>query len=136
MECIDTAVERAAVMIEGTEYPVAEKTVAVVEKLLAAQHDCAGKPEYRLWLAELEVLLGKPAVKALFRDGKRENIDRMQAIHAGVCAAFERNSDRIDRETATRRSEAFAQLAEAVEPINALLRQLEQAQAQVIRRGE
>lgn len=137
MEYIDTSVENAAVTIDGAEYPVAAKTVAVAEELLAAQRRYAGRPEYQLWLAELEILLGKQAVKKLFRDGKKENIDRLQAIYAGVCAAFERNSENIDREQATRRAEAFDALAEALGPINELLRQLNLAEnTGIIRRGE
>lgn len=137
MEYIDTSVEKAAVTIDGAEYPVAAKTVAVAEELLAAQRRHAGRPEYQLWLAELEILLGKQAVKKLFRGGKKENIDRLQAIYAGVSAAFERNSEKIDREQAARRAAAFDELAEALGPINDLLRQLSQAEhIGMIHRGE
>ena len=117
---IDTDIERVSVEIEGEEYEVAEKTVAVADALIDAAARCDGKPQYKLWLAELEVLLGADAVRRLFPDGKRENIDRMQRIHAGVLEAFEYNSRAV--------LERQAQLQrEALEPMTDFLRQLESA---------
>ena len=130
MESIQTAVEPVTVEIDGVAYAVAEKTVAVAEALLAAQRRLAGKPEYQLWLAELEVLLGRAAVKRLFHRGRRENIDRMQQIYAGVCAAFEQQAARIERQQAARRAEALQELSDALEPLNELLRQLARLEPQ------
>ena len=117
---IDTDVDRVLVEIEGAEYEVAPKTVAVADALIDAAARCDGKPEYRLWLAELEVLLGADAVRRLFPDGKRENIDRMQRIHAGVLEAFEYNSRAVQEQAAQRQREAL-------EPMSDFLRQLAQA---------
>lgn len=117
---IDTDVDRVLVEIEGAEYEVAPKTVAVADALIDAAARCDGKPEYRLWLAELEVLLGADAVRRLFSDGKRENIDRMQRIHAGVLEAFEYNSRTVQEQAAQRQREAL-------EPMSDFLRQLAQA---------
>ncbi len=117
---IDTEVDRVFVEIEGSEYEVAEKTVAVADALIDAAARCDGKPQYRLWIAELEVLLGADAVRRLFPDGKRENIDRMQRIHAGVLEAFEYNSRAVQEHAAQRQREALA-------PMNDFLRQLAQA---------
>ena len=116
---IDTDVDRVLVEIEGAEYEVAPKTVAVADALIDAAARCDGKPEYRLWLAELEVLLGADAVRRLFPDGKRENIDRMQRIHAGVLDAFEYNSRAVQEQAAQRQREAL-------EPMSDFLRQLAQ----------
>ena len=117
---IDTDVDRVLVEIEGAEYEVAPKTVAVADALIDAAARCDGKPEYRLWLAELEVLLGADAVRRLFPDGKRENIDRMQRIHAGVLEAFDYNSRAVQEQKAQRQREAL-------EPMSDFLRQLAQA---------
>ena len=116
---IDTEVDHVFVEIEGAEYEVAPKTVAVADALIDAAARCDGKPQYRLWLAELEVLLGADAVRRLFPDGKRENIDRMQRIHAGVLEAFEYNSRAVQEHAAQRQREALA-------PMNDFLRQLAQ----------
>lgn len=117
---IDTDVDRVLVEIEGAEYEVAPKTVAVADALIDAAARCDGKPEYKQYLADLEVLLGADAVRRLFPDGKRENIDRMQRIHAGVLDAFEYNSRAVQEHAAQRQRESL-------EPMSDFLRQLAQA---------
>ena len=117
---IDTDVDRVLVEIEGAEYEVAPKTVAVADALIDAAARCDGKPEYKQYLADLEVLLGADAVRRLFPDGKRENIDRMQRIHAGVLEAFEYNSRAVQEQKAQRQRESL-------EPMSDFLRQLSQA---------
>lgn len=115
---IDTDIDQVRVEIDGDEYAVAEKTIATAEALSDAAQRCDGKPQYRLWLAELEVLLGADAVRKLFHDGKRENIDRIQRIHAGVWDAFDKNGrDVLERKAQLQ----CAQLA----PMTDYLRQLE-----------
>ena len=139
MEIIRTEIVPVTVEIDGTEFAVAEKTVAAAEELLALQRRMTGKPEYALWLAELEILLGKGAVKKLFCRGKKENIDRLQQIHAGVCGAFDRNAERIERERASRKAGALGEIAETLEPVNELLRQLarwEEKETRAIRRSD
>ena len=117
---IDTDVDRVLVEIEGAEYEVAPKTVAVADALIDAAARCDGKPEYKQYLADLEVLLGADAVRRLFPDGKRENIDRMQRIHAGVLEAFEYNSSAVKENAANRMLKELA-------PMSDFLRQLAQA---------
>ena len=117
---IDTDVDRVLVEIEGAEYEVAPKTVAVADALIDAAARCDGKPEYKQYLADLEVLLGADAVRRLFPDGKRENIDRMQRIHAGVLEAFDYNSRAVQEQKAQRQRESL-------EPMSDFLRQLAQA---------
>lgn len=115
---IDTDIDHVRVEIDGEEYAVAEKTIATAEALSDAAQRCEGKPVYRLWLAELEVLLGADAMRNLFHDGKRENIDRIQRIHAGVWEAFDKNGRAV--------LERKAQLQCAqLEPMTDYLRQLE-----------
>lgn len=98
MERIDTRIDRVRVEIEGREYALAEKTVERAEALIEARRKLRSAPGYRLWLAELRILLGKRAVKRLFPHGDRENIDRMQRIHGGVMRAFEHNAVRTEEE--------------------------------------
>ena len=116
---IDTDIERVRIEIEGEEYEVAPKTVAVADALIDAAARCDGKPEYKQYLADLEVLLGADAVRRLFPDGKRENIDRMQRIHAGVLEAFDYNSRAVQEQKAQRQRESL-------EPMSDFLRQLAQ----------
>ena len=52
---IDTDIPEIIVEIEDREYPIAARTVAICEKLMAAEKACVGKPKYVLWLQELEL---------------------------------------------------------------------------------
>lgn len=136
MERIETDIAPVTVEIDGAEYAVAERTAAVEEALMEARRKCEGRLEYRLWLAELEILLGRGAVKRLFCSGRKENLDRMQQIHAGVCRAFERRSDEIERQRVAERAEVWSEAAAALEPINELLRQIARAEGQSIYRDD
>lgn len=117
---IDTDIEQIYVEIDGERYEVAEKTVAVVDALREAVEKCEGKPEYKLWLMELEILLGADAVRRLFADGKKENIDRLERIHEGVIMAFDHNAQEI-------REKRLQRQREALEPMQDYLRQLERS---------
>lgn len=129
MERINTEVDQIVVEIDGEEYAVAPKTVGIADQLAAARRKCDGKPEYRLWLAELEILLGKDAVKTLFVSGNDENIDRMQMIHAGVFRAFEHNADAVEAEAAERKAENMETLVRSLAPLSELLKMVQRMQA-------
>lgn len=115
---INTQIERVNVEIDGKTYELAEKTVSIAEKLRDAAMNCYGLPEYRLWLKEMEILLGADAVEALFPDGKDENLDRMERIHDGVLSAFDYNSAKM-REERQRKDQ------EPLESVRGLYRQIE-----------
>lgn len=118
---IDTDVPEIIVEIEDKEYPVAVRNVQTMEKLAEVERACVGKPNYKLWLAELEVLLGKPACRELFTSGKLENVDRVQKIYAGVAAAFQNTDDVLAEQ---KREKAAESIATALAPLNELLRHL------------
>lgn len=120
---IETEIQPVIVEIEDKEYPVAAKTAEVAEKLRKADDDAVGakKPQYEAWKAQLEILLGRAAVKELFPGGKAENLDRMEAIYYGVMAAFDYNG-REAREARAEETAATAKdLAEALKPLADLL---------------
>lgn len=98
MRVIDTYIADTSVEIEGKVYEVAQKTVEIAEKLAEAGRRMDGQPEYKLWMTELEILIGKEAVKELFKNGKKENIDRMYMIYCGVLEAFDYNAEQINAE--------------------------------------
>ena len=135
---IDTDIPQMTVEIEDNEYTVAPRTVEIADKLLDIETANAGKPLYKLWRAELEVLLGKKACAELFKDGNRENIDRLQRIYAGVSRAFNYTADELDTEAAERRMQA---LAGALGPLNELLQNMRALEKpggdrKTIKRGE
>ena len=118
---IDTDVPEIIVEIEDKEYSLAPRNVEVMEKLAEAERVNMGKPIYRLWLAELEIILGKAACKELFTSGRAENVDRLQMIYAGVSRAFQHTDNAITAETRERDAEA---VATALAPLNEMLRHL------------
>lgn len=123
MKKINTDIAVLSVEIDGDIYPVAAKTAAIAEALGKADALCAAEnqPEYKLWLARLEVLLGKQAMRRLFVSGKAENIDRIERIYAGVIEAFEYNHKAMVEEQTVRNADL---IAEALAPVNELLRRL------------
>ena len=118
---IDTDVSEVIVEIEEKEYALAPRTVEVMEKLQEAERSNMGKPVYKLWLAELEILLGKDACRELFNAGRLENVDRIQMIYAGVARAFQHTEDEL---TAASREKDAEAVATALAPVNELLRLL------------
>lgn len=119
MNRIDTDVESIIVEIEGTDYPIAPKTIEIADKLFAIEADAKGKPAYKMWLAELRVLLGDAAVNELFHSGKAENVDRIQSIYIGVADAFNHHYNAIEEDS---REKDLRAVATALAPINELLR--------------
>lgn len=121
---INTEIDAVIVEIDGEEYPVAEKTVAVADALDAVAKKFDGKQVYQLWMAELEVLLGKDAVKRLFSSGKNENIDRIERIHHGVLQAFEYNSKALEAELMNDKADVLAGISRSLAPLTELLKQV------------
>ena len=118
---IDTDVPEIIVEIEEKEYPVAARTVDVMDRLAEAERANMGKPVYKLWLAELEILLRKDACRELFTAGRTENVDRLQMIYAGVAKAFQHTDNAV---TAATREADFEAVATALAPLNEMLRNL------------
>lgn len=143
MTIINTEVNKIYVEIEGNEYELAERTVGIEEKILSAVNACIGKPRYMVWLAELEVLLGKSVVKKLFTSGKNENLDRLYRIHSGVVMAFEKDRLDTDAMIASERADNvdLSNITEPVDKLNKLfdhvdkLTQAPTDDRKVIRRG-
>lgn len=98
--------------------------MAVADALDAAAKKCVGKPEYLLWKAQLEVLLGKDAVKRLFTSGQNENIDRMERIYQGVLQAFEANSKALEAELMNDKADVLAGISRSLAPLTELLKQV------------
>lgn len=121
---IDTEVKKIIVEIEGEEYELAEKTIETSDALVELEEKLKGKPLYRLWQAELKILLGDAAMKKLFKDGRKENIDRMKAIYLGVAEAFNMQSDEMDAEY---RESKFENINSGIAPINELLKLVNKA---------
>ena len=121
---IDTEIRPVIVEIDGKEYDVAPKTVELLEKLRHAEDTTvkAGKMRHEMEIEQLEILLGRQAVRELFSAGKRENVDRVDAIYYGVLDAFDASS-RERREARTdAMADEFRAMAEALKPMAAITR--------------
>ena len=116
---IDTEIRPVIVEIDGKEYNVAPKTVELLEKLRGVEDAAvkAGKMRHEMEMEQLELLLGRQAVRELFSAGKRENVDRVDAIYYGVLDAFDASS-RERREARTdAMADEFRAIAETLKPL-------------------
>lgn len=116
---IDTEIRPVIVDIDGKEYDVAPKTVELLEKLRGVEDAAvkAGKMRHEMEMEQLELLLGRQAVRELFNAGKNENVDRVDAIYYGVLEAFDASS-RERREARTdAMADEFSAIAEALKPL-------------------
>lgn len=116
---IDTEIRPVIVEIDGKEYNVAPKTVELLEKLRGAEDAAAkaGKMRHEMEMEQLELLLGRQTVRELFSAGKKENVDRVDAIYYGVLEAFDASS-RERRETRMdAMADEFSAIAEALKPL-------------------
>lgn len=116
---IDTEIRPVIVEIDGKEYDVAPKTVELLEKLRGVEDAAvkAGKMRHEMEIEQLELLLGRQAVRELFSAGKKENVDRVDAIYYGVLEAFDASS-RERREARTdAMADEFRAIAETLKPL-------------------
>lgn len=116
---IDTEIRPVIVEIDGKEYNVAPKTVELLEKLRGVEDAAvkAGKMRHEMEMEQLELLLGRQAVHELFSAGKKENVDRVDAIYYGVLEAFDASS-RERREARTdAMADEFRAIAETLKPL-------------------
>lgn len=116
---IDTEIRPVIVEIDGKEYNVAPKTVELLEKLRGVEDAAvkAGKMRHEMEMEQLELLLGRQAVRELFSAGKKENVDRVDAIYYGVLEAFDASS-RERREARTdAMADEFRAIAETLTPL-------------------
>lgn len=134
MNHINTEIDHVVVEIDEKEYPVAEKTIEVAEKLFDVAKRMEGQPVYKLWMAELEVLLGKPAVRELFPNGKKENIDRLLKIHAGVLEAFDYNAEAVEAEKLEKQQDKIAGVTDMLKQIIAAAKIDDNSKQDIIRR--
>lgn len=116
---IDTEIRPVIVEIDGKEYNVAPKTVELLEKLRGVEDAAvkAGRMRHEMEIEQLELLLGRQAVRELFSAGKKENVDRVDAIYYGVLEAFDASS-RERREARTdAMADEFRAIAETLKPL-------------------
>ena len=95
---IDTQINEQIVTIDGEDYTVAPKTIAVAEKI--ERIDEQNTKAYEKWLAVMEVLIGREAVKKIFPNGKNENLDRIEDIYYKIVLAFDSNGSRLRQQRA------------------------------------
>ena len=119
---IDVDIKQITVEIGDKEYPVAEKTVDVAERLRKADESAVGTvKQYESWLTQLEILLGKAAVKELFPDIRITNLDRIEAIYYGVLKAFDYNAEQLREEREADQMRKIKEYSETLAPFAAAM---------------
>lgn len=116
---IDTEIRPVIVEIDGKEYNVAPKTVELLEKLRGVEDAAvkAGKMRHEMEMEQLELLLGRQTVRELFSAGKKENVDRVDAIYYGVLEAFDASSRERREARMDAMADEFSAIAEALKPL-------------------
>lgn len=77
------------VRIDGEEYEVAARTPEVDKKLQYHNEHVDSMSSYEASYNLCKILLGEEAVKKLFPNGERENLNRMYYIARGVDEAYQ-----------------------------------------------
>lgn len=122
MKEINTTVIPGQVKIEGEIYDVAERTAAILNRLMALGTQLNDRPLYEFQLAALREILGQDAYEHLFSAGDDENVDRIQLIYDGVMEEFTGNEKRIQ---AQQIQAATDQVRAVFNPINDMLRRVQ-----------
>lgn len=119
---IDTKIKPVTVEIEGQTYPVAAKTVELLEKMRRVEEIAIknGRMQYEMEIEQLKLLLGRRAARALFAGGGKVNADRVDAIYFGVLDAFDAEGRRLRKERSDAVAAEFRALSEAIAPISEL----------------
>ena len=87
------------VRIDGEEYEVAARTPQTDRKLQAHNESIDQLSSYEASLNLCRILLGDDAVKKLFPNGEKENLNRMYYIARGVDQAYQAEYQELrDRE--------------------------------------
>lgn len=119
---IDVDIKQITVEIGDKEYPVAEKTVEIAERLRKADESAAGTvKQYESWLAQLKILLGELAVKELFPDIRISNLDCIEQIYYGVMKAFDYNGDQMREEREAEQMRKIKEYSNTLAPFAAAM---------------
>jgi len=88
---IDLSYEPKKVMvrIDGEEYAIAERTPEIDKKLQAHNEHIDSMSSYESSMNLCRILLGDEAVKKIFPNGEKENLNRMYYIARGVDDAYQ-----------------------------------------------
>lgn len=120
---INTDVAKIVVEIDDNEYELADRTIELMKKLVKIEEDsvASGRLEPEKQLDQLQLLMGKEAVRKVFPKGQKENADRLNAIYYGVIQAFDTNAARVRAENAQARREELNAVTEPLKPLAEVL---------------
>lgn len=120
---INTDVAKIVVEIDDNEYELADRTIELMKKLVKIEEDsvASGRLEPEKQLDQLQLLMGKEAVRKVFPKGQKENADRLNAIYYGVIQAFDTNAARVRAESAQARREELNAVTEPLKPLAEVL---------------
>lgn len=86
------------VEIEGNEYVVAPRTEALEAKLREHDDNLDKNTQYENDISMVQLLLGKEAVKKLFPNGTKEDLDRLYVYANAVKSAYFANYNQLKEE--------------------------------------
>ena len=118
---IDTEVRNVIVTIDGTDYPVRERTEETEELLREHDRRAATATQYESDITLLEILLGKDAVKRLFPNGKKESLLRLHKVARGVIDAYEYEMNEMEKAEIEKQLLQWEEVGERTKPVIELL---------------
>ena len=81
--------KKVSVRIDGEEYEVAARTPEIDKKLQQHNENLDSMTSYEASMNLCQILLGEDAVKKIFPNGEKENLNRMYYIARGVDGAYQ-----------------------------------------------
>ena len=120
---INTDIAKVVVEIDDNEYELADRTIELLKKLVKIEDDSVmnGRLEPEKQMEQLQMLMGKEAVRKIFPKGQKENADRLNAIYYGVIRAFDMNAAKVREENAQARREELNAVTEPLKPLAEVL---------------
>ena len=105
------------VRIDGEEYEVAARTPEIDRKLQAHNENVDKMSAYEASLNLCKILLGDEAVKKLFPNGEKENLNRMYYIARGVDEAYQEEYQEMRDKEYEETLQKMDKLAERTRPV-------------------
>ena len=105
------------VTIDGTDYPVHERTAEFDEELRQLDLSLNNRNEYEANTKLIDAFLGKGASRKIFPNGKKENLDKIMYYAQQIKDAYYHNYNEMRKAEIEKSTEPLVDLAEKLKPL-------------------
>lgn len=113
------------VLIDGTEYRVADRTDETEQRLAAHDRKLGQVSTFESDFELVEILLGKEATTKVFPNGKKENMTRLAYIALGVLEAYNAEVNALREKELEKSMAQVDTMAKRAEPVLEMLHRAE-----------